>query len=113
MARVVVQPGACGLKCTVEVKKMGDRRFRVAVGSECEMVRKLGEELGDLEMMDAFKKVLDNPVYRKGSACLRHVSCPVPCAVLKALEVEAGLAVPKEVSIRFLKDGEEEEPGEA
>lgn len=108
MAKVVVNPGACGLKCTVEVKKEGNGRFRVALGSDCEMVRKLGEELGGLEMMDAFKNVLDNPVYRKGSACLRHVSCPVPCAVLKALEVEAGLAVPKEVSIRFLRDGEEE-----
>ena len=54
--------------------------------------------------MDAFKRVLDNPVYTKGATCLKHVACPVPSGILKALEVEAGLAVPKDVSIIFLKE---------
>ncbi|GAB4390228.1 MAG: hypothetical protein Kow0025_20800 [Thermodesulfovibrionales bacterium] len=107
MARAVIKPGACGLTTTVRVTKAQGRRYKVSVSSECEMVEKLGSELGELEMTDAFKRILDNPVYKNASACLRHVSCPVPCGVLKALEVEAGLAVPKEVSIKF-----EEEDGE-
>lgn len=110
MAKAVVKPGACGLGTTVRVKKAGRRKYRVSVSSDCEMVEKLGSELGELDMTDAFKRILDNPVYRKGSACLKHVSCPVPCAVLKALEVEAGLAVPREVSVTF-EDEEAEDSG--
>lgn len=68
------------------------------------MVAKLGEELTELTMTDAFKRVFDNPVYRKGVACLRHVACPVPSGILKALEVEAGLNVPRDVSITFITD---------
>jgi hypothetical protein len=65
------------------------------------MVEKLGEKVQTMDMMDVFKKILDNPVYRQGSICLRHVSCPVPSGILKALEVEAGLALPKDVKIVF------------
>ena len=89
---------------TVEVERKDKRTFTVTITSECEMVRKLGSEIPQLGFMDAFKRLLDNPVYTKGAACLKHVSCPVPSGILKALEVEAGLAVPRDVSIVFEKD---------
>lgn len=101
MARLAIEPGACGLSTVVEVLKTEGKSYRVKITSDCEMVQKLGERLKELGMMDAFKKILDNPVYREGSLCLKHVSCPVPCGILKALEVEAGLAVPRDVTIRF------------
>lgn len=106
MTRVVVNPGACGMQSAIEVEKKDSRTYNVKVGSECEMVVKLGKEISELTMMDAFVRVLDNPVYRKAALCLKHVACPVPSAILKALEVEAGLNVPKDVTIRFVKDEE-------
>jgi hypothetical protein len=104
MTKVVIQPGACGMLVTVEVEKKDKKTFAVTMTSECEMVKKLGTELTELVFMDAFKRLLDNPVYTKGAACLKHVACPVPTGILKALEVEAGLAVPRDVSIVFEKD---------
>jgi len=104
MTKIQIRPGACGMLVTVEVKKKDKKIFTVTVTSECEMVRKLGTELPELNFMDAFKRLHDNPVYTKGAACLKHVSCPVPTGILKALEVEAGLAVPRDVSIVFEKD---------
>jgi hypothetical protein len=101
VARLTINPGACGLSTVVEVVKDDGKNFRVKISSECEMVEKLGGKIQGLVMMDAFKKILDNPVYRDGSSCLKHVSCPVPCGILKALEVEAGLAVPRDVTMRF------------
>jgi hypothetical protein len=107
VARLAINPGACGLSTVVEVVKGDGKNFRVKISSECEMVEKLGEKLKVLVMMDAFKKILDNPVYRDGSSCLKHVSCPVPCGILKALEVEAGLAVPRDVTMRFTPNKKE------
>jgi hypothetical protein len=104
MTKVLINPGACGMSATVEVEKKDGKVFAVTIKSECKMVSELGETLTELTMMDAFKRLLDNPVYRKGAACLRHVACPVPSGILKALEVEAGLNVPKEVSITFVTD---------
>ncbi len=89
---------------TVEVEKKGAKAYTVKVGSECRMVVKLGKEISELTMIDAFKRLLNNPVYTKAAACLKHVACPVPAGILKALEVEAGLNVPKDVSITFVKE---------
>jgi hypothetical protein len=35
---------------------------------------------------------------------LKHAACPVPSAILKAIEVEAGLNVAKDATIVFLTE---------
>ena len=107
MTKIRIQPGACGMPVMVEVQKKDKKTFAITITSECEMVGKLGKEITELTLMDAFKRLTDNPVYTKGASCLRHVSCPVPCGILKALEVEAGLNVPKDCIIHFVKDEED------
>jgi|SRR5208282_5929856 len=102
--KVIINPGACGFLATVVVKKNENKNFSVTITSECLMVSKLGTEIPELTMRDVFRRLLDNPVYRKGAACLKHAACPVPSAILKALEVEAGLNVPKDISITFAVD---------
>lgn len=92
------------MQATVEVEKKDGKTYSLSITSDCPMVSKLGQEVPELTMMDAFKRFQDNPVYRQGAACLKHVACPVPSGVLKALEVEAGLNVPKDVTIVFVKD---------
>lgn len=103
MTKVLINPGACGMAVTVEVEKKEGKIFSVRITTECEMVQKLAKEIPELTMMDAFKKFQDNPVYKKGATCLRHVACPVPSGILKALEVEAEVNLPRDVSITFVK----------
>ena len=102
--KVIINPGACGFPATVVVEKNEDENFSVTITSECPMVSKLGTEIAELTMGDVFKGLMNNPVYKKGATCLRHVACPVPSGILKALEVEAGLNVPKDVSITFVTE---------
>jgi len=104
MTKVRVDPGQCGMAAVVEVKKKDKGVFGLRITSDCDMVRKLAEEVPTLKLADAFKKLLENPVYKKGATCIRHVACPVPCAILKALEVEAGLGVPRDVTMVFMSD---------
>ncbi|NOX20904.1 MAG: hypothetical protein GXO99_06575 [Nitrospirae bacterium] len=101
MTKAKVDPGICGLKSEVVVSKKDKQSFSIQIQSDCDMVEKLGEKIVELGLMDVFKRIIDNPVYTEGSRCLRHTSCPVPSAVLKALEIEAGLALPKDVKIEF------------
>jgi hypothetical protein len=104
MTKVRVDPGQCGMAAVVEVTKKDKGVFELRITSSCEMAMKLAEEVPTLAFADAFKKFLDNPVYKKGATCVTHVACPVPSAILKALEVEAGLGVPKDVTIVFIRD---------
>ena len=102
--KVIINTGACGFPATVVVEKNEDKNFSVTITSECPMASKLGTEIAELTIRDVFRSLLDNPVYKKGATCLRHVACPVPSGILKALEVEAGLNVPKDISITFVVD---------
>ena len=46
----------------------------------------------------------DGPLTLRMSAQhLPHAACPVPAGIVKAVEVAAGLALPKDASIRLIK----------
>lgn len=99
-----VTSGICGFKTRIWATKGNGKDVRVILVSDCEMVAKMQDEVVELDMMAAFTRIIDNPVYRSASKCLKHVGCPVPSGILKALEVEAGLCLPKNVSIVFIKE---------
>jgi hypothetical protein len=105
MAKVVVHSGACGFTSVVRAEKAPDRTVDIAVESGCAMVQKMAAEITRLGRRDALTGILHNPVYLAAGKHLKHAACPVPAAVLKALEVEAGLNVAKDATIVFEKEG--------
>ena len=72
------------------------------------MATKMLEDISLIDMRSLFTKHFANPVYRAAEKCLKHTACPVPCAILKAAEVEMGLCVPEDVCITFEKKTESE-----
>jgi hypothetical protein len=104
MTSVKIHCGACGFSTTVRADKGKDREVQITLESECERVKKMRDDIATLTVMAAFTGFLNNPVYRSAAKHLPHVACPVPSGILKALEVELGFNVPKDASIRFLKD---------
>jgi len=103
---MVVSAGVCGFTTTVKAEKTNRKKVKVTLDTECEMVSNMGKDLETLDMMAVFTGFLDNPVYRAAAKHLKHVSCPVPSAVLKAVEVELELALPRDVEMRFVRDNE-------
>ncbi len=103
MTRLIVQSGACGFTTTVTVEKNSAGKMTLALDTDCAMVKKMLEDIAILDRFAPLAPFPSNPVYRSATKHLKHVACPVPSAVLKALEVEAGLNVPKDVTIRFVK----------
>ncbi|TFH34446.1 MAG: hypothetical protein E4G99_09495 [Anaerolineales bacterium] len=41
-------------------------------------------------------------VYQSAARHIRHTGCPIPSAILKAIEVEVGIALPHDVVINFI-----------
>ena len=104
MTKVVVKAGACGFTSVIRAEKSPERMVDISVESGCALVQKMAAEIARLGRRDALTAILDNPVYRAAGRHLKHAACPVPAAVLKALEVEAGLNVAKDATIVFEKD---------
>ena len=105
MTRVVVKAGACGFTSVVRAEKGPGRTIDITVETGCAMVQKMAAEIASLGRRDALAGIAVNPVYLAAGRHLKHAACPVPSAVLKALEVEAGLNVRKDATITFEKDG--------
>ena len=104
MAKVEVNPGVCGMVCKVEISKKDRMNLEVKLDSKCEMVNKLGELIGEVNLREALRPHGANIVYDKAAGTIGHVTCPIPMAILKAIEVEAGMALPRPVTLSFETD---------
>jgi hypothetical protein len=101
MTKVVVDPGVCGFRCEIEVRKDAAGNARVSMESGCAQVSKLNENLGSLTLEDIFTAPGKNKVFDVSQQAGCHATCSVALAVLKCLEVEMGMALPRDVAIRF------------
>ncbi len=104
MTKVIINSGICGFSTVVIAEQGPVKKVRITLESECEMVQKMNKDLTELDLRTAFTNHINNPVYRCAAQCLKHVACPVPSGILKALEVELGLCLPKDASILFIKE---------
>lgn len=92
------------MKAFIQVTKLSDRTLKVAIDTECEMVRALGTQVEAVRAESALVRWSKSEIHRHASCYIKHAACPIPMAVLKAIEVEAGLALPRDVTVRFVSD---------
>ena len=100
MASAEIDSGICGF-CTTVHTTMDGRTVKLEFESSCGHVRKLAQHLTEVEPYGEISFRGEGPVtLRLAAEHLQHPACPVPSGILKAIEVEAGLALPKDASIR-------------
>ena len=102
MAAMTVNCGNCGFTARIEAQVAPEGSVSVRISSECPRVREFAQAVAKLSATCAAGwKCADFFVYQPAAKASLHPACPVPVAVLKALEVAAGLALPQDVVIRF------------
>lgn len=107
MSIIKVYPGACGLETTIEAKKVAPAHVHISIKSDCKSINDM--KIGIVDAMnDLYNGFENSKVYKKANEHIKHGACPVPCAILKAVEVEAGLAVAKDIRIEIIKECEED-----
>ena len=106
---VEIEAGICGLRTTAEASSDDSQSVTFAIISDCEKIRGMAEALKRSEPLDAFQEI--NPAAE--SALLGAVratlkgccaGCAVPAGLFKAMQVAAGLALPKDINIRLTKE---------
>jgi hypothetical protein len=102
MSKVIVSAGICGFSAVIKAKKDDNGRIELKITSPCEMIAKLGDELKSVDWTQAVTRdMTQSQVYQVSRKHVFHTACPVPSAILKAIEVEAGLALPKDVHMKI------------
>lgn len=120
MSYVKVYSGICGFTTEIEASSKDRQHVTLNVKSECPDVNRIRKELVDV-IFDAYEEIgpcaQPRSIYdsRIMKICgkLPHVACPVPSGVCKAIEVAAGLAIPRDAHIRVAAERTDEEEREA
>lgn len=102
--QATVNPGICGFATKVTADCEDGQTAAVSLETECPSLAPMAEKLGEVDAFAAcFGKIADSAVYQIANDYCAHTACPVPCAVVKAVEAAAGLALPADVSIAIEK----------
>ncbi len=99
---VTVEPGICGFSCIISAQEAKKRTVQLEIsGSECEQIQRLSEILNEITLKELFTPLTRNPIFISAERAGCHSACPVPAAVVKTVEVAMGMALPREVRIKF------------
>jgi hypothetical protein len=106
VARVDIDAGVCGHLTRVTAAKTTGYTVRVEIESGCPHVRRIAPEPVEV---DALKQIGLRgglpPLLQTAYECCAHAACPVPAGLVKAVEVAAGLALPRDVTMQISKEG--------
>ena len=99
-----INAGICGFVTKVTTLDQGGK-IKIDIETNCPNITKMIPELTEVDpFVEIFKRANKTLTFEIASKHLPHPSCPVPAAILKGIEVEAKLALPKDVSITVTKE---------
>ena len=108
-ATVQINPGVCGFVAQVEATTEDGQAVTFDVKTDCQKIQTLAELLAEGGPLDAYQEIDSSSESRLMSLgqsstaeCCR--GCVVPAGMFKAMEVAAGLALPKDVGMTMSKD---------
>lgn len=105
MATVHVMPGVCRLETHISASADDLFQVTIQITSPCPHIQQMADQLGELSAMEELRRPIhETTPYQVAGRCGTHSACPVPSAILKALEVATGLALPHDVHIQISRD---------
>lgn len=100
---IEIAPGICGFNCVVRACRKTPKKIGFQIAEcECGQIKKLSENLQEMDWKELFTPVTRNPVYLQAQKTGCHPSCVIPAAMLKAAEVVMEMALPKNVHVKFI-----------
>ena len=105
MALCWVKAGQCGQETSIAARKADQTHVAFEITTTCEHVQALADELGAVDVAHEMSCRLDETrVYRAAAEHVCRNSCVVPAAILKAMEVAAGIFLPGDCHVEFVPD---------
>ncbi len=104
MALCWVKAGECGQETSIEAHKVDLTHVVFDITTTCEHIQALADELGRVDVAHDMPCRLDETqVYTLAAKHVCRNSCIVPAAILKTMEVAAGIFLPGDCQIEFVE----------
>jgi hypothetical protein len=100
--KVTVDSGVCKMKTVILAKENDMGLIELKIESDCPHVLMMS---WNVEPISAYAEVeapmCETEVYRLATKYLPHAACPVPCGMIKGIEVAGDLGLKRDVSIKI------------
>ena len=109
-SRAEVDPGICGFHTSIVATTEDGQQISFKIESGCETIQTLRDQLAENSPVDAMNELMpqESAILKLGRPLITAKgcceACIVPASILKALQVCAGLALPKDVSIKITRE---------
>jgi hypothetical protein len=104
MSTATIDAGICGFSTRITATGDDEQSVTFAIASGCEKIRRLGSAISQLGPVDAIQEIsarrtgaLTVTIRAQLTGCC--AGCAVPIGIFKAMQVAAGLALPKDIHI--------------
>lgn len=105
-AQVSVEGGICGFASRIRAEADESANVTFQIESDCAKIRALGEKLASLGPVDSYEEIgagAEGVVLTASREVLKGccAGCVAHAATFKAMQVAAGLALPKDITLRI------------
>jgi hypothetical protein len=99
MSKAEIFSGICGFNTTVQASMEGGM-CKLAIDSQCDAIQHMAADLTQVEPFREISFRCNMPQTMEAAVkYCKHAACPVAVGIIKAVEVESGLALPADVTI--------------
>lgn len=107
--KICVDAGVCKMKTiiTAAADEMG--MVKLDIKSDCPNILRMSWKIESYSpYAEVEAEFYKSEIYKLAQETpIPHTACPVPCAIIKAIEVAGDLGLKRDVSIRFIDDDSE------
>lgn len=99
---VTCDAGVCKMKTIIHAIQQDDAMVKLDIESDCHNILKMSWRV---QLVNPYTELeapmLETNIYKWASETLPHAACPVPCAMIKAVEVASDMGVKRDVEIKI------------
>ncbi len=104
--QLAIDSGICGFQTQVTADSDDGQNVRLQITSTCEKITAYGQALADQGTVDGYAEIGAGAAgvvlgTARAHLCGCCAGCVVPIGLFKAVQVAAGVALPKDVTIRM------------
>ncbi len=108
-ARTGIDAGVCGFRTDVKTSSEDGMFVTFEVTSDCDKISALGDALtarGPINAYEEISPASDSVIMATVRECLKGccAGCAVPVGMFKSMQVAAGLALPKDITIQITRE---------
>ena len=89
------------MKTVIHAVQQDDMMIRLDIESDCHNILKMSWRIKPVNpYTEVESKICESDIYRWANEVLPHAACPVPCGMIKAIEVAGDLGIKRDVTIK-------------